>query len=89
MCGGLLCGGSDVPSYYYCLRLDGRTFSKTRVERSIVTTGLSCWDLGDRGVLIVGYNYDGYNNGDRRTTDLVSVNGSTSSPGFPLKHKIM
>jgi len=90
MCGGLLCGGADVPSASdYCLRLDGRTFSKTPVERSIVQTGFSCWDLGDRGVLIIGYNYDDNDIGDRRTTDLVSVNGSTSSPGFPLKHKII
>ena len=77
------------PASDYCLRLDGRTFSKTPVERSIVQTGLSCWDLGDRGVLIIGYNYDDNDIGDRRTTDLVSVNGSTSSPGFPLKYKIM
>jgi len=44
--------------------------------------GLSCWDQGDRGVLIMGYIEDG------RTTDLVSVDGSTSSPSFQLKHKI-
>ena len=90
MCGGLLCGGGVVvPASDYCLRLAGTTFSKTSVERSVPYGGLSCWDRGDRGVLIMGYNYDHYEReGDDRTTDLVSVDGSTSSPSFPLKHKI-
>ena len=82
MCGGLLCGGTELPASHYCLRLNGTIFSKTSVERRIVSTGLSCWDRGDRGVLIMGYNEDD------RTTDLVSVDGSTSSPSFPLKYKI-
>jgi len=87
MCGGLLCGGDGAKDY--CLRLEGRTFSKTSVERSIAWAGHSCWDQGERGVLIMGYNYHPSNGkGDNRTTDLVSVDGSTSSPSFPLKHKI-
>ena len=65
----------------YCLRLEGKTFSKTSVEREFFRV-LSCWDRGDRGVLIMG------DNDDDRTTDLVSVDGSTSSPSFQLKHKI-
>jgi len=69
----------------YCLKWDSETgtFSETQVQRSIGLGGLSCWDLGDRGVLVMGYN----RGGDDRTTDLVSVNGLTSSPSFPLKHK--
>ena len=87
LCGGLLCGGSGVPAGDYCLKWDPETgnFTETQVQRSIGKYGLSCWDLGDRGVLVMGYN-DG---GDDRTTDLVAVNGLTSSPSFPLKHKIM
>ena len=86
MCGGLLCGGWGVPARDYCLKWDSETgtFSRTRVKRRIGSRGFSCWDLGDRGVLVMGYN----NVGDRRTTDLVSVNGRTSSPSFTLKHKI-
>ena len=82
LCGGLLCGGSGVPAGDYCLKWDPETgtFSGTPVQRSGETWGLSCWDLGDRGVLVMGYN---------RTTDLVAVNGLTSSSSFPLKHKIM
>jgi len=82
MCGGLLCGGwRGHPDSDYCLKWDSETgtFSGTQVERSIGPYhGLSCWDLGDRGVLIMG-----------RTTNLVSVNGLTSSPSFPLQHEIV
>ena len=87
LCGGLLCGGDKVPAGDYCLKWDPETgtFSGTSVQRSGVTHGLSCWDLGDRGVLMMGYN----RGGDDRTTDLVAVNGLTSSSSFPLKHKIM
>ena len=94
MCGGLLCGGYRwVPARDYCLKWDSETgtFSETPVQRSIEIWGLSCWDLGDRGVLVMGYNRGwraGDWRGDNRTTDLVSVNGLTSSPSFPLKHKI-
>ena len=89
LCGGLLCGGSvygGVPAGDYCLKWESETgtFSETQVQRSGETWGLSCWDLGDPGVLIIGY----HKGGDDRTTDLVSVNGLTSSPSFPLKHKI-
>ena len=75
-----------MPSGDYCLRWNPETgtFSETPVERSIGQNGLSCWDLGDRGVLIMGYN----KGGDNRTTDLVSVNGTTSSSSFTLKHNI-
>ena len=88
MCGGLLCGGQlplQETERYYCLKWDPEsgTFSETPVERNIRQQGLSCWDLGDRGVLIMGYN------GDGRTTDLVDVNGLASSSSFGLKHKIM
>ena len=71
----------------YCLKWDPETgtFSGTQVQRSTVWGGRSCWDLGDRGVLMMGYN----EGGDDRTTDLVAVNGLTSSTSFPLKHKIM
>ena len=79
-----------MPASDYCLRLEGKTFRNTSVKRSISIGGLSCWDRGDRGVLIMGDNYDYYyGKGDNRTTDLVSVDGSTSSPSFPLKHKIL
>ena len=87
MCGGLLCGGiGGMPASDYCLKWDSETgtFSETPVQRRIGSRGLSCWDLGDRGVLVMGYNQGG----DDRTTDLVSVNGLTSSPSFPLQHKI-
>ena len=87
LCGGLLCGGDGVPAGDYCLKWDPETgtFSGTQVQRSGGPWGLSCWDLGDRGVLMMGYN----EGGDDRTTDLVAVNGLTSSSSFPLKHKIM
>ena len=70
----------------YCLKWDPERgiFSETPVERSIGQNGLSCWDLGDRGVLIMGYN----EGGDDRTTDLVAADGLTSSSSFTLKHKI-
>ena len=87
LCGGLLCGGNGLlPAEDYCLKWDPETgtFSGTPVQRSSRTVGHSCWDLGDRGVLVMGYN----KGGDDRTTDLVTVNGLTSSPNFPLKHKI-
>ena len=76
MCGGLLCGGQKgMPSGDYCLKWEPErgTFSETPVERSIGQSGFSCWDLGDRGVLIMGYNYGG----DNRTTDLVAADGLT------------
>ena len=76
-----------MPSGDYCLKWNPErgSFSETPVERSIGPNGgLSCWDLGDRGVLIMGYNQGG----DDRTTDLVDVNGLTSSSSFTLKHKI-
>ena len=87
LCGGLLCGGSGLPAGDYCLKWDSETgtFSGTPVQRSSGTSrGLSCWDLGDPGVLVMGYN----KGGDDRTTDLVTVNGLTSSPSFSLKHNI-
>ena len=90
LCGGLLCGGTEgMPADAYCLRWypESWTFRRTSVKRSIgadYRRGLSCWDLGDRGALIMGYN----RGGDNRTTDLVSLNGLTNSPSFPLKHKI-
>ena len=92
MCGGLLCGGYKVrglPASHYCLRLEGKIFSKTSVERSFpnIRPGFSCWDQGERGVLIMGDN-NFYGKGDNRTTDLVSADGLTSSPSFPLKYKI-
>ena len=77
-----------MPSVDYCLKWDSKrgTFNETPVERSIERWGgFSCWDLGDRGVLIMGYNKWG---DDDRTTDLVDVNGLTSSSSFTLKHKI-
>ena len=83
LCGGLLCGGDKVPAGDYCLKWDPETgtFSGTPVVQSgIGTHSLSCWDLGDRGVLMMGYiSY---------TTDLVAVNGLNSSSSFPLEHKI-
>ena len=88
MCGGLLCGGQGggMTAGDYCLKWDPERgiFSETPVERSIGQNGLSCWDLGDRGVLIMGHN----KGGDDRTTDLVAVNGTTSSSSFALKHEI-
>ena len=86
LCGGLLCGGEGVSAGDYCLKWDPETgtFSGTSVQRSIATHGLSCWDLGDRGVLMMGSSSSGVD----RTTDLVAVNGLTSFSSFPLKHKI-
>ena len=72
----------------YCLKWEPErgTFSETPVERSIGQNGgFSCWDLGDRGVLIMGHNQGG----DDRSTDLVAADGLTSSSSFTLKHKIL
>ena len=76
-----------MPSGDYCLKWEPErgTFSETPVERSIGMSGLSCWDLGDRGVLIMGYN----EGGDNRTTDHVAAGGLNSSSCFTLKHKIL
>ena len=76
-----------MPSGDYCLKWDPETgtFSETPVERSIWEALLTCWDLGDRGVLFMGSNFDL----DNTTTDLVDVNGLTSSSSFTLKHGIM
>ena len=90
MCGGLLCGGViGMPSGDYCLKWEPErgTFSGTPVERSIGINFFSCWDLGDRGVLIMGYN-DLLEGGDDRITDQVAADGLTSSSSFTLKHKI-
>merc|ERR550532_3308405 len=86
LCGGLLCGGEGVSAGDYCLKWDPETgtFSGTPVQRSGWPMGLSCWDLGDRGVLMMGSSSSGVD----RTTDLVAVNGLTSSSSFPLKHNI-
>ena len=86
MRGGLLCGGQGVPAEDYCLKWDRERgiFSGTPVTRNIEITGLSCWDLGDRGVLFMGYN-----KADNSTTDLVADDGSSSSSSFTMKHKIM
>ena len=86
MCGGLLCGGQGVPAEDYCLKWDRERgiFSGTPVTRNIEITGLSCWDLGNRGVLFMGYN-----KADNSTTDLVADDGSSSSSSFTMKHKIM
>ena len=77
-----------MPSGDYCLKWEPErgTFSDAPIERSIGQPGLSCWDLGDRGVLIMGYYNEG---GDDRTTDLVAADGLTSSSSFTLKHKIL
>ncbi len=79
-----------MPSRDYCLKWEPErgSFSETPVERSIGQTGFSCWDLGDRGVLIMGYNEESIYGGDDRTTDLVAADGLTSSSRFTLKHKI-
>ena len=90
MCGGLLCGGGGViTSGDYCLEWDPETgnFSETPVGKSIGQQGFSCWNLQKSGVLIMGHNKGG---DDRtiRTTELVVVNGTTSSSSFKLEHKI-
>ena len=72
----------------YCLRLEGRAFSTTPVDRSIFRSGLSCWDLRDSGVLIIGGN----NKDSDWTTDLVFDNedyGLLNSDSFPLQHEIV
>ena len=81
-----ICGGQGVPAEDYCLKWDRERgiFSGTPVTRNIEITGLSCWDLGNRGVLFMGYN-----KADNSTTDLVADDGSSSSSSFTMKHKIM
>ena len=92
MCGGLICGGAGGwPTGKTCLKWDPEsgTFSKTPVNISHTGSGLLCWDLGDCGVLIMGYSGLTSMVHGNSTTDLVAADGMSSSFSFTLKHKTM
>ena len=76
-----MCGGAGAVAA--CLKSDPEsgTFSTAPVKISSISSGSLCWDLGDRGVLII--------RGRIRpsTTELVAADGMSSSFSFTLKHE--
>ena len=84
-CGHLLCGGTVITTRRSCLKLNPLTgnFTPTSVKLREGRDNHLCWDVeGENGpVLLMGGLYS------KRSTELVSSDGSSSSASFTLTHK--
>ena len=83
LCGDLLCGGADSSSTRRpCLKLSPQTGVFTSASVSLVEERADhqCWDVEGEGVLLIGGGYS------PRSTELVSPDGSFSSPNFTLPY---
>ena len=83
-CGNLLCGGYDSVSRS-CLMLDPLTgkFTPTSVTLREERVSHLCWDAeGENGPTLLMGGYD-----LKRSTELVSSDGSSSSSSFSLTYE--
>ena len=97
ICGNLICGGfgekdmsfSKDKNLQSCLLLDPNTgFIKTDVELKRKRYNHMCWK-NKKGVLLIGgvMSVDkGETDGGFKNTELVSLDGSSSEPGFNLQY---
>ena len=83
-CGNLLCGGGDDSVSRSCLMLDPLTgkFTPTSVTLREERVSHLCWDAeGENGPTLLMGGYD-----LKRSTELVSSDGSSSSSSFSLTY---
>ena len=80
LCRDLLCGGWGLTTRS-CLKLNPLTgvFTTTSVRLVEQRAYHLCWDVEGEGVLLLG------GSGSRRTTELVSPDGSSSTASFTLQ----
>jgi len=83
MCGGLLCGGDIYKTDRSCLMFNPLTgtFTYTEVPLTAKRKFHLCWNLDGGEVLLLGGFYN------QSTSELVTSDGSSVSPGFPLESR--